>query len=79
MLTINLSSIYLSIYLYIYLSVNSAELEQISDETKRLRRLIELNVINSAQNLVHSTIVQNAWKRGQKLSVHAWAYDLTDG
>ncbi|KAL1929881.1 hypothetical protein VTP01DRAFT_1035 [Rhizomucor pusillus] len=59
--------------------LNSAELEQISDETKRLRRLIELNVINSAQNLVHSTIVQNAWKRGQKLSVHAWAYDLTDG
>lgn len=64
---------------YLSSSVHSEELEQITDETKRLRRLIELNVINSAENLVHSTIIQNAWKRGQKLSIHAWAYDLSDG
>ncbi|KAI8882197.1 carbonate dehydratase [Backusella circina FSU 941] len=55
------------------------ELEAIKDETQRLRRLIELNTINSAQNVCHSTIVQNAWKNGQKLTVHAWAYDIDMG
>ncbi|KAI8371535.1 carbonic anhydrase [Radiomyces spectabilis] len=59
--------------------LNRQELENLSDGTKRLRRLVELNAIHSAQNVCHSTIVQNAWARGQKLTVHAWAYDLHIG
>ncbi|KAI8886282.1 carbonic anhydrase [Backusella circina FSU 941] len=59
--------------------LHKSELESIKEEPKRLRRLIELNAINSAKNICHSTIVQNAWERGQKLQVHAWAYDLEDG
>jgi carbonic anhydrase len=59
--------------------VHYAELEAIKDDTQRLRRLIELNTINSAQNVCHSTIVQNAWKSGQKLTIHAWAYDIDMG
>lgn len=59
--------------------VHAGELEGIKDETARFRRLVERNAMHSAETLCNSTIVQNAWKRGQKLSVHAWAYDLADG
>ncbi|KAI8981551.1 carbonic anhydrase [Pilobolus umbonatus] len=59
--------------------LNREELKGIDDEKERTRRLVELNALNSAKNVCHSTIVQNAWSRGQKLIVHAWAYDLTDG
>lgn len=59
--------------------VHKKELEAIDDSTLRLHKLIELNVINSAENVCHSTIVQNAWQKGQKLTVHAWAYDIETG
>ncbi|KAJ3036613.1 hypothetical protein HDV00_002509 [Rhizophlyctis rosea] len=39
----------------------------------------ELNVLRSALNVVNTTIVKNAWKRGQKVAVHAWCYRLDDG
>ncbi|KAI9244265.1 carbonic anhydrase [Helicostylum pulchrum] len=59
--------------------LHKRELEAIEDNTVRLHKLIELNVINSAENVCHSTIVQNAWQNGQKLTVHAWAYDIESG
>ncbi|KAF7726618.1 hypothetical protein EC973_008582 [Apophysomyces ossiformis] len=59
--------------------LHRAELDAIEDETTRTRRLAELNTIHSAENVCHSTIVQNAWGKGQKLAVHAWAYDIEDG
>lgn len=59
--------------------VHKKELEALGDDTARLHKLIELNVINSAENVCHSTIVQNAWQNGQKLTVHAWAYDIETG
>ncbi|CAO3614384.1 unnamed protein product [Cunninghamella blakesleeana] len=58
---------------------NEKEFDGIKDETLRIRKLVELNAINSAKNVCHSVIVQNAWKQGQKLTVHAWAYDIEDG
>ncbi|KAI9304965.1 carbonate dehydratase [Cunninghamella echinulata] len=58
---------------------NESEFKEIQDETLRIRKLVELNAINSAKNVCHSVIVQNAWKQGQKLTVHAWAYDIEDG
>ena len=42
-------------------------------------RLCELNAIEQALNVCGTTIVQDAWERGQKLVVHAWIYGLTDG
>ena len=42
-------------------------------------RLCELNAIEQALNVCGTTIVQDAWERGQKLAVHAWIYGLTDG
>lgn len=42
-------------------------------------RLCELNAIEQALNVCGTSIVQDAWERGQKLTVHAWVYGLTDG
>jgi len=48
-------------------------------ESARMSRLCELNVIEQAVNVCQTTIVQDAWQRGQNLSVHAWVYGLHDG
>jgi len=45
----------------------------------RNARLCELNAIEQAVNLCHTTMVMDAWERGQKLSVHAWCYSLDQG
>lgn len=58
---------------------NQDELEAIPDETLRLRRLCELNVLQQVDNVARCNIVQNAWARGQELSIHGWAYDIHDG
>jgi len=55
------------------------ELDGIAEERLRYNRLAELNVIRQTLNVCHTTLVQNAWARGQELSVHGWVYDLADG
>ncbi|KAL7321679.1 hypothetical protein PS15m_001424 [Mucor circinelloides] len=55
------------------------EMLQLKSDRERIRLLVDLNSVNSAKNICHSTIVQNAWKNGQQLTVHAWAYDIEDG
>ncbi|MFZ5698720.1 MAG: carbonate dehydratase [Pseudomonadota bacterium] len=55
-----------------------AELERL-DEAARMDRLCELNVIEQVHNVCHTTIVQNAWARGQPLAVHGWIYRISDG
>jgi len=55
------------------------ELAQIEDETARVDRLCELNVIEQVMSVSRTTIVQNAWERGQELAVHGWIYGLQDG
>ena len=42
-------------------------------------RLCELNVIEQAINVCETTVVREAWNRGQSLEVHGWIYGLTDG
>ena len=42
-------------------------------------RLCELNVLEQAANVCETTIVQDAWDRGQSVTVHAWIYRLDDG
>ena len=42
-------------------------------------RLCELNVIEQVANVCHTTIVRDAWERGQELVVHGWIYGLKDG
>jgi carbonic anhydrase len=41
--------------------------------------LCELNVIEQVVNVCQSTVVEDAWARGQTLSVHGWIYSLLDG
>ncbi|SHI19061.1 carbonate dehydratase [Ferrimonas marina] len=54
------------------------ELESLPEET-RFRRLCELNVIAQVINTCQTTIVRDAWQRGQELNVHGWIYDVADG
>jgi carbonic anhydrase len=56
-----------------------AELDQIDDLPKRIDRLCELNVIEQVRNIARTTVVQDAWKRGQPLELHGWIYGLKDG
>jgi len=48
-------------------------------ESMRHARLCELNVIEQVVNVCQTTVVQDAWSRGQSLNVHAWIYGLHDG
>jgi carbonic anhydrase len=58
---------------------NREELAAIADPEARADRLCELNVEVQVANVCHTTIVQDAWRRGQKLTVHGWIYSLRDG
>jgi carbonic anhydrase len=55
------------------------ELEEIKDLDKRADRLVELNVIAQAYNLVKTSVVQNAWRIGEFPIIHGWVYSLRDG
>ena len=58
---------------------HAAGLAAIGDESKRIDRLCELNVIEQAWNVSQTTVVLDAWKRGQDLTVHGWVYGIEDG
>jgi len=45
----------------------------------RIARVCELNVIEQVANVCQTTIVRDAWDRGQELNVHGWVYGLKDG
>ena len=49
------------------------------DAAARINLLCELNVQRQVRNVCHTTIVQNAWARGQALAVHGWIYGLDNG
>jgi len=51
----------------------------VDTELLRVNRLCELNVIEQVANVCQTTIVRDAWERGQALNVHSWIYGLKDG
>ena len=57
---------------------HAAHIETIPDDA-RANRLCELNVIEQVVNVCQTTVVQEAWERGQGLTVHGWVYALDDG
>lgn len=59
--------------------LHAAELDAINGEKEKAARLVELNVMENVYNLAKTSTVQNAWKQGQQLSVHGWAYSLESG
>ncbi|MBV8564441.1 MAG: carbonic anhydrase [Methylobacteriaceae bacterium] len=58
---------------------HKAELATFADERERLNRLCELNVIRQVKNVATDVFVEEAWARGQPLSVHGWVYSLSTG
>ncbi|HLJ93663.1 MAG TPA: carbonate dehydratase [Gemmataceae bacterium] len=54
-------------------------LDALPTEAERHHRLCELNVIEQMMNVRQTTVVRDAWARGQELTVHGWIYDLRDG
>ncbi len=52
---------------------------EFDDEAQCVRRLCELNVIEQVVNVCQTTIVEQAWEKGQELTVHGWIYGLEDG
>jgi carbonic anhydrase len=48
-------------------------------DVQATERLAELNVIDQVANVCRTTVVMDAWRRGQSLSVHGWIYGLKDG
>ena len=55
------------------------DLAAIADLDKRVDKLCTLNVIEQVINVGETTIVQDAWARGQNLAVHGWIYTIADG
>jgi carbonic anhydrase len=56
-----------------------AQLDALPTEAERHERLCELNVIEQVMNVSQTTVVSDAWLRGQPLAVHGWIYGLHDG
>jgi carbonic anhydrase len=54
-------------------------LAALPDTEARLERLCELNVIEQVVNVSRTTVVRDAWQRGQELTVHGWIYGVHDG
>jgi carbonic anhydrase len=58
--------------------VHKQELDSLEDSS-RLDRLCELNVLSQARHVARTTIVEDAWERGQQLAIHSWIYRLDLG
>ncbi len=58
---------------------NRDELAALQDDEARLIRLCELNVLSQAINVAETTLMQDAWHRGQPVSVHSLIYGLDNG
>lgn len=55
------------------------EISSIEGENEKVNKLCERNVYAQVMNVCHNPFVQQAWKKGQQLSIHGWIYSLEDG
>jgi carbonic anhydrase len=58
---------------------HAACLQAFGNDYIRTNRLCELNVMEQVVNVCQTTVVQDAWQRGQELTIHGWIYGLRDG
>jgi carbonic anhydrase len=58
---------------------HQTQLDALATEARRHDRLCELNVVEQVVNVGQTTVVRDAWARGQELTVHGWVYDVGDG
>ena len=56
-----------------------SQIDALKSEAEQHARLCELNVMEQVINVRQTTVVRDAWSRGQSLAVHGWIYDLNDG
>jgi carbonic anhydrase len=59
--------------------IHRKELEAITDEDKKINKMVELNVKEQVFNLAKTAIIQKAWSSEQRPDLHGWVYDLHDG
>ena len=59
--------------------IHREELDNITDENKRVDRLVELNVQEQIFNLAKTSTIQRAWKHEQRPDLHGWVYGLDNG
>ena len=59
--------------------IHRKELEAIPDESKRVNKMVELNVKEQVFNLAKTAIIQKSWNSEQRPDLHGWVYDLGDG
>ena len=58
---------------------NREELLHLHTENAKIDRLCELNVIEQVKNVGNTTVVREAWQRGQRVTVYGWIYSISDG
>jgi len=58
---------------------NRKHLIKLPDEKAQLDRMCELNVARQVINVANTTVVQEAWRRDQPLTIHGWIYGIGDG
>jgi len=58
---------------------HNEELDEIENEKEKFDRFVELNVVEQVYDLAKTSIVQNAWKNNNNLSIHGWVYALHNG
>ncbi len=58
---------------------HQGEIDGLPSEEERHKRLCELNVVEQVVNVTQTSVVRDAWTRGQPLAVHGWIYDVHDG
>lgn len=58
---------------------NRIEVDSILNETDKVNRLVELNVMAQVRNLAHTSIIQRSWKKFNEPFVHGWVYDINTG
>jgi len=56
-----------------------SHIDALASDADRLNRLCELNVIEQVVNLAQTTVVRDAWTRGNDVQIHGWIYGLEDG
>ncbi|MFM8333384.1 MAG: carbonic anhydrase [Candidatus Methylumidiphilus sp.] len=59
--------------------LHQTEIEALDTQDARANRLSELNIIEQVHRMAHTAIIQNAWKREQRPTLHGWVYGLEDG
>lgn len=59
--------------------IHKEEVDAIQDEEEKIKRMVDLNVIEGVHKLSATAIVQNAWAKGQDLQLHGWVLDLNTG